>query len=119
MFCFVMHINYICTVLISTLQVFHVAYVFIRMANSPRPGVWALERSTDFGLTYKPWQYFADSLNDCYQTFGEEGGFSTTIESDDSVLCTTRFSNVVPLENGEVWASDSVREGGQGAGVAA
>ena len=42
-------------------QEFHVAYVFIKMANSPRPAIWALERSTDNGKTYKPWQYFADS----------------------------------------------------------
>lgn len=37
------------------------AYVFIRMANSPRPGVWALEKSMDKGVTFTPWQYFADS----------------------------------------------------------
>lgn len=46
----------------NTHQEFHVAYVFIRMGNSPRPGVWVLERSTDNGKTYKPWQYFADTI---------------------------------------------------------
>lgn len=35
------------------------AYVLIKFANSPRPDLWVLERSTDFGLTYEPWQYFA------------------------------------------------------------
>lgn len=40
-------------------QVFHVAYVLIKFANSPRPDLWVLERSTDFGHTYQPWQYFA------------------------------------------------------------
>lgn len=40
-------------------QLFHVAYVLIKFANSPRPDLWVLERSTDFGLTYEPWQYFA------------------------------------------------------------
>ena len=72
------------------------------MANSPRPGVWALERSTDFGATYQPWQYFAGTINECYQYFSDEGGFETAIQRDDSVICSTRFSNVVPLENGEV-----------------
>lgn len=38
------------------------AYVLITMANSPRPGVWVLERSNDDGVTYEPWQYFADTL---------------------------------------------------------
>ena len=83
-------------------QVFHVAYVFIKMANSPRPGVWALDRSTDFGNTYTPWQYFAGTINECYQYFGDEGTFVTSIQRDDSVLCSTKYSDVVPLENGEV-----------------
>ena len=41
------------------LQVFHVAYVLIKFANSPRPALWVLERSTDFGHTFQPWQFFA------------------------------------------------------------
>lgn len=32
------------------------------MGNSPRPGVWVLERSADHGQTYHPWQYFADTV---------------------------------------------------------
>lgn len=35
------------------------AYVLIKFANSPRPDLWVLERSTDFGHTYQPWQFFA------------------------------------------------------------
>ena len=70
------------------------------MANSPRPGVFALERSTDYGQTWKPWQYFADTLSDCQAFFGDE--FETSISRDDSVLCSTHFSKVVPLEGGEV-----------------
>uniref|UniRef100_A0A8C3D1F8 Laminin subunit alpha 3 n=1 Tax=Cairina moschata TaxID=8855 RepID=A0A8C3D1F8_CAIMO len=40
-------------------QLFHVAYILIKFANSPRPDLWILERSVDFGKTYTPWQYFA------------------------------------------------------------
>ncbi|XP_074640335.1 laminin subunit alpha-like [Tubulanus polymorphus] len=83
-------------------QEFHVAYVFIRMANSPRPGIWALERSTDYGLTWNAWQYFATSKHDCLNYF------NTTlyeIEDDNSVICTTDFSKVVPLEGGEIVVS--------------
>ncbi|RXM93883.1 Laminin subunit alpha-5 [Acipenser ruthenus] len=40
-------------------QLFHVAYVLIKFANSPRPDLWVLERSINFGDTYQPWQYFA------------------------------------------------------------
>lgn len=42
-----------------SLQLFHVAYVLIKFANSPRPDLWVLERSIDFGQTYQPWQFFA------------------------------------------------------------
>ncbi|GFT24279.1 laminin subunit alpha [Trichonephila clavipes] len=79
---------------------FHVAYVFIKMGNSPRPGVWILERSTDYGETYQPWQYFADTKADCLINFGQES--LTPLVADDSVVCETKFSKVVPLEGGEV-----------------
>ena len=70
------------------------------MANSPRPGVWILERSTNFGKTYTPWQYFADSREECAKFFGKAS--LNPIVKDDSVICETKFSKVVPLENGEV-----------------
>ena len=69
------------------------------MANSPRPGVFALERSTDRGSTWQPWQYFADTYSDCQQYFDN---FETQITRDDSVLCSTEYSKVVPLMGGEV-----------------
>lgn len=70
------------------------------MANSPRPGVWALERSRDYGQTYTPWQYFADTPGDCVAFFGHAS--LNQITRDDSVICETKFSKVVPLERGEV-----------------
>ncbi|XP_035231169.1 laminin subunit alpha-like [Stegodyphus dumicola] len=84
-------------------QEFHVAYVFIKMGNSPRPGVWVLERSTDNGKTYTPWQYFADTPSDCVQHFGEKA--LEPLVRDDSVICETKFSKVVPLEGGEIVVS--------------
>ncbi|XP_061192514.1 laminin subunit alpha-like [Saccostrea echinata] len=84
-------------------QEFHVAYVFIKMANSPRPGVWALERSTDFGQSWRAWQYFADTPSDCMKFFGVPA--DQEIYSDDAVICSTEFSKIVPLENGEIVVS--------------
>uniref|UniRef100_A0A4X1VPX5 Laminin subunit alpha-3 n=1 Tax=Sus scrofa TaxID=9823 RepID=A0A4X1VPX5_PIG len=84
-------------------QLFHVAYVLIKFANSPRPDLWVLERSVDFGSTYSPWQYFAHSKVDCLEQFGRKANMAIT--RDDDVLCTTEYSRIVPLENGEVVVS--------------
>ncbi|XP_060035208.1 laminin subunit alpha-5 [Erinaceus europaeus] len=84
-------------------QVFHVAYVLIKFANSPRPDLWVLERSTDFGQTYQPWQFFASSRRDCLERFGPRT--LERISQDDDVICTTEYSRIVPLENGEIVVS--------------
>ncbi|XP_074042767.1 laminin subunit alpha [Leptinotarsa decemlineata] len=81
-------------------QEFHVAYVYIRMANSPRPGLWVLEKSANYGKTYTPWQYFSDSPSDCETFFGKES--LQPITRDDSVICSTEYSKIVPLEGGEI-----------------
>ncbi|ALC44510.1 LanA [Drosophila busckii] len=81
-------------------QEFHVAYLFIRMGNSPRPGLWTLEKSTDYGKTWSPWQHFSDTPTDCDTYFGKET--YKPITRDDDVICTTEYSKIVPLENGEI-----------------
>ncbi|XP_073325739.1 laminin subunit alpha-5 [Pagrus major] len=84
-------------------QLFHVAYVLIKFANSPRPDLWVLERSVDFGQTYLPWQYFASSKRDCIERFGQQT--IERINSDNDVICTSEYSRIVPLENGEIVVS--------------
>uniref|UniRef100_A0A7N6B1R5 Laminin subunit alpha-5 n=1 Tax=Anabas testudineus TaxID=64144 RepID=A0A7N6B1R5_ANATE len=84
-------------------QLFHVAYVLIKFANSPRPDLWVLERSTDFGQTYQPWQYFASSKRDCIERFGQRT--IQRINNDNDIICTTEYSRIVPLENGEIVVS--------------
>ncbi|XP_009884960.1 PREDICTED: laminin subunit alpha-3 [Charadrius vociferus] len=84
-------------------QLFHVAYILIKFANSPRPDLWILERSVDFGRTYTPWQYFAHSKADCLERFGKEANLPLRRDSD--VLCTTEYSRILPLENGEIVVS--------------
>ncbi|XP_031700147.1 laminin subunit alpha-5 isoform X2 [Anarrhichthys ocellatus] len=84
-------------------QLFHVAYVLIKFANSPRPDLWVLERSVDFGQTYQPWQYFASSKRDCIERFGQET--IERINNDNDIVCTTEYSRIVPLENGEIVVS--------------
>ncbi|XP_062285798.1 laminin subunit alpha-3-like isoform X1 [Scomber scombrus] len=84
-------------------QLFHVAYILIKFANSPRPDLWVLERSVDNGRTYTPWQYFAHSKHECLQRFGKQPNARAV--DDDDQLCTTEYSRVLPLENGEVVVS--------------
>ncbi|CAN9515277.1 unnamed protein product [Ophioblennius macclurei] len=84
-------------------QLFHVAYVLIKFANSPRPDLWVLERSVDFGQTFQPWQYFASSKRDCIERFGQRT--IERINNDDDIVCTTEYSRIVPLENGEIVVS--------------
>ncbi|CAG9860176.1 unnamed protein product [Phyllotreta striolata] len=81
-------------------QEFHVAYVYIKMANSPRPGLWILEKSVDHGKTFTPWQYFSDNPSDCETFFGKKN--NEPIKEDDSVICTNEYSKIVPLEGGEI-----------------
>ncbi|KAF7654917.1 hypothetical protein LDENG_00063180 [Lucifuga dentata] len=84
-------------------QLFHVAYVLIKFANSPRPDLWVLERSVDHGRTYSPWQYFAHSKGECIERFGKQP--NVRILKDDDQLCTTEYSRIIPLENGEIVVS--------------
>ena len=69
-----------------------VAYVVVTMAGSPRPGVWALEKSLDSGATWTAWQYFAGSDAECQKYFGVYANLPIT--RDDDVICTTDFSKV-------------------------
>uniref|UniRef100_A0A1B0DI91 Uncharacterized protein n=1 Tax=Phlebotomus papatasi TaxID=29031 RepID=A0A1B0DI91_PHLPP len=65
-----------------------------------RPGLWTLEKSTDYGKTWKPWQHFSDTPADCETYFGRDS--LKPITQDDDVICTTEYSKIVPLENGEI-----------------
>ena len=86
---------------IDLLQRFQVAYVVVTMAGSPRPGVWALEKSMDNGLTWTPWQYFASNDAECQKYFGIPA--NQRIEQDDTVICATEFSKILPIEGGEIF----------------
>ncbi|TMS36985.1 hypothetical protein L596_004022 [Steinernema carpocapsae] len=82
-------------------QEFHVSSVWIQMANSPRPAAMVFERSTDYGKTYVPWQYFAENPAECYRRFNLQEG--KNIETDDEVICSQDFTRIQPLVNGEIF----------------
>ena len=85
-------------------QIYQVAYIVVKAANAPRPGNWILEKSLD-GVTYEPWQYFAINDEDCMKLYNipaAPGKPSYDYLRDDEVRCTSYFSKLNPLENGEV-----------------
>ncbi|XP_071058103.1 laminin subunit alpha-2 isoform X1 [Pseudochaenichthys georgianus] len=93
------------TITLDLKQVFQIAYMIIKAANSPRPGNWILERSLD-GVTFDPWQYYAMTDTECLTRFNinpRTGNPSYT--RDDEVICTSFYSKIQPLENGEIHAS--------------
>ena len=76
----------------------------MKAANAPRPGNWILEKSLD-GVNYEPWQYFSINDDDCrklYNISASPGKPSYDYLRDDEVRCTSYFSKLNPLENGEV-----------------
>ncbi|XP_060707122.1 laminin subunit alpha-2 isoform X4 [Hemiscyllium ocellatum] len=93
------------TITLDLKQVFQIAYVIVKAANSPRPGNWILERSID-GIIYKPWQYYAITDTECltrYNIVPRPG--NPTYTSDDEIICTSFYSKIQPLENGEIHTS--------------
>ncbi|XP_031440246.1 laminin subunit alpha-1 isoform X2 [Clupea harengus] len=86
-------------------QVFQVAYVIIKAANSPRPGNWVLERSLD-GVNFTPWQYYAISDTECLTHYNVTPRIGPpTYKKDNEVICTSYYSRLVPLEHGEIHTS--------------
>lgn len=68
----------------------HLILVF----KSPRPAAMVLERSQDFGETWKPYKYFAAN---CSAAFGLEDDVARK-----GALCTSRYSSPFPCTGGEV-----------------
>uniref|UniRef100_A0A2K5E5S5 Laminin subunit alpha-2 n=1 Tax=Aotus nancymaae TaxID=37293 RepID=A0A2K5E5S5_AOTNA len=93
------------TITLDLQQVFQIAYVIVKAANSPRPGNWILERSLD-DVEYRPWQYHAVTDTECltlYNIYPRTG--PPSYAKDDEVICTSFYSKIHPLENGEIHIS--------------
>ncbi|GFO36641.1 laminin subunit alpha-2, partial [Plakobranchus ocellatus] len=96
--------NYV-TITLDLQQVYQIAYIILKAANSPRPANWILERSLD-GENYLPWQYFAMDDRECREVYGVEPTIGLPIfYRDDQVICTSKYSALNPLEHGEIFVS--------------
>uniref|UniRef100_A0A8C5TVE4 Netrin-4 n=1 Tax=Malurus cyaneus samueli TaxID=2593467 RepID=A0A8C5TVE4_9PASS len=74
----------------ATFYFTHLIMVF----KSPRPAAMVLERSQDFGETWKPYKYFAAN---CSATFGLKDDVRQR-----GAICTSRYSSPFPCTGGEV-----------------
>ncbi|XP_063783663.1 netrin-4 isoform X5 [Pseudophryne corroboree] len=66
----------------------------IMVFRSPRPAAMILERSQDFGFTWRPYKYFSPN---CTASFQLEDDIN-----EKGALCTSRYSQAVPCSGGEV-----------------
>ncbi|KAK9411572.1 laminin subunit alpha-2-like [Crotalus adamanteus] len=90
------------TITLDLQQIFQIAYVIVKVANAPRPGNWILERSLD-GNNYEPWQYYALTDTECLTRYNISPRTGPpSYAKDDEVICTSYYSKIHPLENGEV-----------------
>ncbi|XP_058485060.1 laminin subunit alpha-1 isoform X1 [Solea solea] len=93
------------TISLDLKQIFQVAYIIIKAANSPRPGNWILERSLD-GVTFEPWQFYAISDTECLTRYNVTPRLGPpTYKRDKEVICTSYYSRLNPLEHGEIHTS--------------
>ncbi|XP_067402829.1 laminin subunit alpha-2 isoform X2 [Emydura macquarii macquarii] len=93
------------TITLDLRQVFQIAYVIVKASNAPRPGNWILERSLD-GVHYQPWHYYAITDTECltrYNIYPRTG--PPSYAKDDEVICSSFYSRIHPLENGEIHTS--------------
>ncbi|XP_035219316.1 laminin subunit alpha-1-like, partial [Stegodyphus dumicola] len=93
------------TITLDLKQVYQITYIIVKAAISPRPGNWILERSLD-GIIYKPWQYYALTDSECWESYGIRPTVGKPhYRTDDEVICTSYYSKLNPLENGEIHTS--------------
>lgn len=86
-------------------QVYQVSYINMKFGISSRPGNWILEKSTDGGITYKPWQYFAINDEECIQKYGVQPASHKEkyeVQVHPNTTCITSFSRLKPHEHAKV-----------------
>lgn len=72
-------------------------FVFLLPTQTFRPAAMIIERSADFGRSWRPYRYFAANCTRTFPSIPANG-----LHHINDVICEERYSDIEPSTNGEV-----------------
>lgn len=70
---------------------------FLLPTQTFRPAAMIIERSSDFGRSWRPYRYFASNCTRTFPSIPANG-----LHHINDVICEERYSDIEPSTNGEV-----------------